>query len=117
GREPLASAYPTLCARALTFSYGASSVPIVDRLELEIPYGERLVIVGPSGIGKSTLAALLAGVRRPTSGGVLIDGVPLHSHPSRHSLVAFVPQESYLFDETVRENLIYLRGDACDDEV
>ncbi|MCK2213721.1 ABC transporter ATP-binding protein/permease [Actinomadura sp. ATCC 31491] len=99
-----------LTARGLTFAYAPQATPVVQGLDLRIPEGEHLAVVGPSGIGKSTLSLLLTGLRRPTHGQLLFGGIPLDRVPERHlrSAVALVPQEAYVFAGTVRENLGYL---------
>lgn len=81
----------------MTFAYGPGAAPVVDGLDLDVPYGGHLVVAGPSGIGKSTLAALIAGVLRPDSGEITLGGERV-----------LVPQEAYVFTATVRENLGYL---------
>ncbi|GAA4213763.1 ATP-binding cassette domain-containing protein [Microbispora amethystogenes] len=104
----------------LTFAYSPRAEPVVRELDLTVGEGEHLVVVGPSGIGKSTLAMLLSGLRRPTEGVVRLGGLALDAVPRRHlhEVVALVPQEAYVFAGTVRENLGYLRpaGEATADE-
>ncbi|MEU8197411.1 ABC transporter ATP-binding protein [Microbispora amethystogenes] len=104
----------------LTFAYSPRAEPVVRGLDLTVGEGEHLVVVGPSGIGKSTLAMLLSGLRRPTEGVVRLGGLALDAVPRRHlhEVVALVPQEAYVFAGTVRENLGYLRpaGEATADE-
>ncbi|MCY3820625.1 MAG: ABC transporter ATP-binding protein [Gammaproteobacteria bacterium] len=107
----------TIQVRDLTFSYGASAQPIVDGLRLDIPHGDHLAIVGPSGIGKSTLAALFAGVLAPDSGSVEVAGAYLHLRGDRTGLVTMVPQEAYVFAGSLRDNLTYLRPSASDEEL
>ncbi|MEV4379719.1 ABC transporter ATP-binding protein [Streptosporangium sp. NPDC049644] len=94
----------------LTFAYSPEATPVVRDLSLTIGEGEHLAVVGPSGIGKSTLAMLLTGLLEPTSGQVRLGGVPLATVPERHlrTVMALVPQEAYVFAGTVRENLAYL---------
>ena len=106
-----------IAVRDLTFRYGASAHPIVAGLALDIPPGDHLAIVGPSGIGKSSLAALLAGVLAPNRGTVEIGDVALHRREDRCQLVTMVPQEAYVFAGSLRDNLVYLRPSASDDEV
>ena len=108
---------PELAVRDLAFAYGASATPIVENLNLSLPPGDHLAIVGPSGIGKSSLAALLAGVLIPDRGSVAVDGVALHRREDRARLVTMVPQEAYVFTGSLRENLRYLRPSATDAEV
>lgn len=106
----------TVSVRRVTFGWGEHAEPVVRDLDLELPPGEYLAVVGPSGIGKSTLAGLLTGMLAPQRGRVLLGGEPVGDlRPAlRHRLVAFTPQESYLFAGTVRENLALLAPSATD---
>lgn len=96
-----------LVLRHLWFAYGGD--PVIRDLSLDIPPGSHLAIVGPSGIGKSSLAALMAGMLTPVEGSVLIDGTPADECPT--SARVLIPQEAYVFDGTLAENLCYLRDD------
>ena len=107
----------SLTCRDLSFSYGDSSSPIVDGLNLRIARGEHIAIVGPSGIGKSTLAALLAGQIAPTAGLVLLDDEPVLEQAYRHDFICTAPQESYVFSGTLRDNLTYVARHADTGEV
>ena len=103
----------------VTFRYGASPDPVIRHLDLEVQEGEHLAIVGPSGVGKSTLAGLMAGLLVPQSGEVLLGGVKaadvVPGELARWR--ALIPQEAYVFPGTVRENVTYLRGGAGDGEI
>lgn len=116
GGQACVTRQPALAIRDLTFAYGAGE-PIVERFSLDIPAGDHLAIVGPSGIGKSTLAALLAGVLRPDSGAITVDGEPCFLRSDRPGLITMVPQEAYVFVGTLRENLAYLRPSASEEEI
>ncbi|WP_436772816.1 ATP-binding cassette domain-containing protein [Yinghuangia sp. YIM S09857] len=108
-----------LTARDVTFAYGPYAAPVVQGLHLSVPERGHLAIVGPSGIGKSTLAALLAGLLTPRHGTVLLRGVPtsdLGEERLRRE-IAVVPQEAYVFAGTLRENLAYLQPAATDAEL
>ncbi|NKQ55405.1 ABC transporter ATP-binding protein [Amycolatopsis sp. K13G38] len=109
----------TVEARGLTFGWGRHAEPIVRDLDLRLRAGDHLAVVGPSGIGKSTLAALLTGMVAPQAGLVLLGGVPVREvRPSLlHKLVALVPQETYLFAGTVRENLALFAPRATDEQL
>jgi ATP-binding cassette, subfamily C, bacterial len=91
----------------------------VDGLSLRIAAGVTTAIVGPSGSGKSTLADLLLGLLSPTSGRVLVDGKALTSDSLQawRKQVSYVAQETFLFDDTVRANLMWARPDASDEDL
>ncbi|MET7278014.1 ABC transporter ATP-binding protein [Kribbella sp. NPDC005582] len=106
-------------AHGLTFAYGPAAEPVLDRLDLTIPAGDHLAVVGPSGIGKSTLAALVCGMLTPTGGRLLLGGVPpteLTTERLAETRV-LIPQEAYVFSGTVEENLTYLLPDATPTEL
>ena len=93
--------------------------PAVRDVDLEIGVGLTTAIVGPSGAGKSTLADLLIGLLSPTIGRILVDGEPLSAERiagwRRH--ISYVPQETFLFHDTVRANLAWARPEATDKEL
>ena len=93
--------------RSVTFGYQQNRDPLLEDFNLTVEPGQRVAIVGPSGSGKSTLASLIAGVRQPWSGDVLIDGYPRGAIP-RDLLInsmSLVDQHIVLFADTVRANL------------
>jgi ATP-binding cassette, subfamily C, bacterial len=83
----------------LTFSYSAEAEPVLRDLTLTLPYGTHLAIVGPSGVGKSTLANVLTGIAEPQRGAVSIGRVPLPDVDPEwlRRTVAIIPQEAYVF--------------------
>lgn len=89
--------------KGVTFAYGPGALPVVDRLDLDVHEGDHLAVVGPSGIGKSTLAALIAGLIVPGQGRVTIGGVPADRLDRGQRVL--IPQEAYIFRGTVAENL------------
>nr|WP_225849573.1 ABC transporter ATP-binding protein [Streptomyces sp. HPF1205] len=103
---PRAGGGVVLRFEGVTFAYGAGARPVVRALDLDVAEGEHLAVVGPSGIGKSTVAGLAAGLLRPDAGRVVVAGRP-----------ALVPQEAYVFGATVGDNLRYLRPGADEAEV
>jgi ATP-binding cassette subfamily C protein len=109
----------SLTVTGLTFAYGPHAEPVIDDLTLHIPDGEHLAVVGPSGIGKSTLAALLAGLAVSPAGSVRLGDVPLGDVDPAHlrRAVALIPQEAYVFTASLRENLDYLRPEATTAEL
>ena len=104
---------------AVTFSYAPHADPVLRDLDLTLPEDGHLAVVGPSGIGKSTLAGLISGTLRPDHGGIRIGG----RQPGAMSLAelsavrVLVPQEAYVFSGDLIDNLRYLRPDASDQEV
>ncbi|MEU4802580.1 ABC transporter ATP-binding protein [Actinosynnema sp. NPDC023587] len=105
--------------RGVTFGWGEHAEPVVRDLDLELARGAHLAVVGPSGIGKSTLAGLVTGMVAPQAGTVLLGGAPVREvRPAeRHRRIALVPQETYLFTGTVRDNLALFTPGAGDDEL
>ncbi|WP_158884585.1 ATP-binding cassette domain-containing protein [Amycolatopsis anabasis] len=105
-----------IAVRGLTFGWGAHAEPVVRDLDLDLAGGDHLAVVGPSGIGKSTLAGLLTGMLAPQAGRVLLGGAPVREvrPETRHRLVTLVPQETYVFAGTVRENLALFAPAATD---
>ncbi|GAA1891173.1 ATP-binding cassette domain-containing protein [Actinomadura bangladeshensis] len=101
-------------ADRITFAYSPHAAPVVRELSLCVPEGTHLAVVGPSGTGKSTLANLLTGLLTPQRGRVALGGVPLGQvDPGQlRSAVTLIPQETYVFAGTLRDNLAYLRPDA-----
>ncbi|HET9144388.1 ABC transporter ATP-binding protein, partial [Actinophytocola sp.] len=108
-----------LTLSGVTFAYGPHAEPVLRDLDLFVPEGDHLAIVGPSGIGKSTLAGLLCGLLRPVGGRVEIGGVPAAGlAPDRLAGIrVLIPQEAYVFAGTVWDNLTYLRPGATVEEV
>lgn len=100
--------------RSVTLSYGARAEPVLDSLDLRVAPGEHLAVVGPSGIGKSTLTRLVAGTLAPSGGEVRVAGreVTGRAPAELAALRVLVPQEAYVFSGTVGDNLAYLRPDA-----
>lgn len=107
---------PDLVLRGVSFAYGPRAEPVLRDLDLTVGHGDHLAVVGPSGIGKSTLAGLMCGLLHPGAGTVLLGGVPVAELPLdrlAHARV-LIPQEAYVFTGTVRENIAYLRASATD---
>jgi ATP-binding cassette subfamily B protein len=118
------------------FSFGYNGVPVLKDLNLVIPAGSSLAIVGPTGSGKTTLVSLIPRIfdaresegfraaggqhdRFPASGSLLLDGRPLDQYPmaALRRNIGFVPQETFLFSSSVRDNIAFGVPGASDDQV
>jgi ATP-binding cassette subfamily B multidrug efflux pump len=100
--------------RRLTFTYPGASRPALEDVSLRIPAGTTLGLVGPIGSGKTTLVSLLARLYPVPDGTVFLDGIDVNRIPLHRlrAAFAFVPQDAFLFSETLRENLAYgVRGE------
>lgn len=100
----------------LSFRYPAGERYTLQNLQLRIPARATTALVGPSGAGKSTLADILVGLMPASQGSMLIDQQPLHPALSRawRQQVAYVPQEVFLFHDTVRANLLWASPGASE---
>lgn len=98
----------------VTFAYGAS--PVLFDVSVAVTPGERLALVGPTGAGKSTLAKLMARFYDPTEGAVRFGGVDLRDTTLRslRERIVVIPQEGFLFNGTIRDNLLVGRPEASD---
>ncbi len=105
---------------AVGFSYGgADGVPALTDIDLVVPPGQTVALVGETGAGKSTLAKLVARFYDPTTGAIRVDGHDLRD-VTAHSLrsqMGIVPQEGFLFSGSIRENIAFGRPDATEEEV
>jgi ATP-binding cassette subfamily B protein len=118
--------------RNLTFCYGETfhaasngtkpgpdAVTVLKNVNLRVPAGTSLAIVGPTGSGKSTLVSLVPRIYDAEPGTVLIDGRPIREFPLEllRKSIGFVPQETFLFSDTIRENIAFGAEDASDADV
>ncbi|MBZ5506882.1 MAG: ABC transporter ATP-binding protein/permease [Acidobacteriia bacterium] len=103
--------------RHLDFSY--DSVPVLKDVNLKIPAGSSLAIVGPTGSGKTTLVSSLPRIYDTAPGSLLLDGRPIREYPleALRQNIGFVPQETFLFSDTVRENIAFGVEGATDEQV
>jgi ABC-type multidrug transport system fused ATPase/permease subunit len=102
----------------VTFAYSGDN-PALCSIDLHIPPGQTVALVGATGAGKSTLAKLVARFYDPDHGRVLVDGHDLRdvTEHSLRSQLGIVPQEGFLFSGTIRDNIAFGRPDATDEEV
>jgi len=93
--------------RHLNFGYGET--PVLRDISLKIPAGSSLAIVGPTGSGKTTMVSLLSRLYEAPAGSLLIDGRPVRDYPlaALRRNIGMVPQETFLFSDTLRENLTF----------
>jgi ATP-binding cassette subfamily B protein len=93
--------------RSLTFSYNGR--PVLEDVSLKVPAGSTVAVVGPTGAGKSTLVSLVPRLHDPPPGTVFVDGRDVREIPleTLRGAVGFVPQETFLFSETVEENIAF----------
>ena len=103
--------------RHLNFSYGQT--PVLRDVSLKIPAGSSLAIVGPTGSGKTTLVSLLSRLFEAPEGSLLIDGRPVRKYPLAvlRGNIGMVPQETFLFSCTIRENLTFGAPNASETEM
>ncbi len=120
--HPAAVALPEageLRVDGVTFSYAGATNPALNNVSITVGVGEKLALVGPTGAGKSTLAKLMARLYDPQSGVVSYGGVNLTmaTMDSLRKRIVVVPQEGFLFNGTIRDNLRIARSDATDVQI
>ena len=103
----------------VTFAYAPDAEPALRGIDLRVPAGQTVALVGSTGAGKSTFAKLAARFYDPTEGRVLVDGHDLRDVRARtlREQMGIVPQEAFLFSGTIRDNLAFGRPEATDEEV
>ncbi len=105
--------------RDVTFAYGGNAVPALDGISLHARCGERVALVGPTGAGKTSLVSLIARFYEPSTGTILVDGRPHSDYPKAYlrRQIGVVTQESFLFNGSVRQNLMFAKADAVAGEL
>lgn len=122
GKDEVVSVRGEVEFRGVEFAYGEhgeDDAPAVTGFSLTAVPGETIALVGPSGAGKSTVLNLVIGFLRPTSGQILLDGRDMETLDMRtyRRFLSVVPQESILFEGTIRENVTYGMADVSEDRV
>ncbi len=107
-----------IALRGVSFAYDDATA-VLRNIDLEVAAGEIVALVGPSGAGKSTLFNLIPRFYDPTAGAILIDGTDVRAvtQGSLRAHIGVVPQETLLFGGSIRENILYGKLDATDDEL
>lgn len=102
------------------FSYDRQGKsPIIINLDLMLKAGETTAIVGPSGAGKSTIADLVMGLISPNQGRIFLDGMKLTAEQTKawREQIGYVPQDTFLFHDTLQANLLWAKSDASEEEM
>lgn len=117
GKSPLPLETFGISLSDVGFQYPQSEKPAVQNINLTIPIGSSLALVGRSGSGKSTLVDIILGLQQPTAGEVLIDGKHMHEVMDEwRKRVSYVPQEVVLFTGTIAQNVALTWGSEFDEE-
>ncbi|MGW7205664.1 ABC transporter ATP-binding protein [Streptomyces sp. NPDC054837] len=118
GKSEVCEVHGAVAFEQVGHVYGDGERPAVHEFTLSVRPGETIALVGASGAGKSTVLNLVIGFIRPTSGRLLLDGTDMNTLDLRtyRRFVSVVPQESILFDGTIRENVAYGMEDEADEK-
>jgi thiol reductant ABC exporter CydC subunit len=116
---PSTSLEPTLTFEGVTARYGPVGAPVLDGFDLSLPAGRKVALVGPSGVGKTTVVNLVLRFLDPVRGRVTLGGYDLRDlrQEDVRRLVAVAGQDSFLFSTSIRENVRLARPDASDEEI
>ncbi len=103
----------------VSYTYPGGSQPALEGINATFPAGKTTAIIGPSGAGKSTLLNLLLRFQEPGKGRITIDDNPIHSIPLEawHKQISWVPQHPYLFNATLKENILLAKPEASAEEI
>ncbi len=108
----------TIDVNDLSFHYRTGGT-VLENINCSIPAGINVAVVGATGSGKTTFVKLLARLADPSEGSILIGGIPLHeaNTESRHQSIQMVPQDGFLFNETITDNVAFARPGASHNDV
>ena len=101
------------------FQHKTATIRAIDDISFSVKTGETIAFVGPSGSGKSTLVKLLVGLYKPVSGEILFNGKPSTDirYNALRRQIGFVTQDTQLFAGTIKDNLLFVKPDATDEEI
>ncbi|WP_444455442.1 ABCB family ABC transporter ATP-binding protein/permease [Rhodobacter capsulatus] len=118
GAKPLAVSGGAIAFKGVDFAYSPER-PILKRIDLTVAAGQKVALVGPSGSGKSTIGRLMFRFYEVTGGAITIDGQDVRevTQESLHAAIGVVPQDTVLFNDTIRYNVAYGRANATQDEI
>jgi len=119
GASPLPAGDGHVRMEGVTFAYGPDEAPVLHDIDLDVPAGRTVALIGPTGSGKTTLTQLVPRFADPVEGRVLLDGADVRDVrlDDLRRAVGMVSQDPFLFSTTVRENIAYGRPDATRDEI
>jgi ATP-binding cassette subfamily B protein len=119
GVIPLGPLKGSIDIRGLTFSPGNGGNPLLRDIHLTVEVGERMVVVGRTGSGKTIFCNLVARILEPPKGYLFFDGIEIHEIPLGvlRTSIGYVPQDTFLFSDTIRENIAFGKLDATDNEI
>jgi ATP-binding cassette, subfamily B, multidrug efflux pump len=108
-----------VAVRGLTFAYSGSAAPVLREVAFDAPAGSTVAVVGRTGSGKTTLLSFLPRLTDPPPETVFVDGIAVERLPlaELRGAIGMVPQESFLFSTTVRDNVAFARPGASDEEI
>ncbi len=114
-----ASIAGSIAFRNLNFTYPSGGPEVLHNINLQIPAGSSLAVVGPTGSGKSTLVSLIPRLFDAPCGSILIDDCPIRRYrlADLRRAIGFVPQETFLFSDTIAQNIAFGRPDATEPEI
>jgi ATP-binding cassette subfamily B protein len=112
-------AIETLTFKDVGFQHQSASVPAIQQLSFEVQKGNTIAFAGPSGSGKTTLMKLLVGLYRPNKGTILYNGMDENAinFEDLRNQIGFVTQDTQLFSGTIKENLLFVKPEATDDDL
>jgi len=105
--------------RGLSFSPGNGGNPLLQDIHITVEKGERLVVVGRTGSGKTIFCNLMTRILEPSQGYLFFDGVEIHEIPLEvlRKSIGYMPQDTFLFSDTIRDNIAFGKMDATDKEI